>query len=149
MRNEALEVAARLCRKFEGLYLKPYLCPANVPTIGWGTIRYPNGRLVTLKDPPITKEQADEYLYDELVGCYANTMALCPGLVGSPPERIGAIVSFVYNLGAGRLKASTLRKRINEKNWPEARKEIKRWVYGGGRILRGLVIRRDAEAALI
>lgn len=149
MRNEAIEVAANLCRRFEGLYLKPYLCPANVPTIGWGTIRYPNGILVTLKDPPVTKAQADEYLYHELADCYAYTISLCPGLAGSPGQRIGAIVSFVYNLGPGRLKASTLRKRLNEQNWPEARRELKKWIYGGGRILRGLVIRREAEAALI
>lgn len=147
--NEALEVAADLCRRFEGLHLKPYLCPAGVPTIGWGTTVYPNGIPVSLSDPPISKEYADELLYTDLARFHANVISLCPGLVGAPGPRVAAIIDFTYNLGAGRLRASTLRKRINERNWEEVKKELLKWVFAGGRQLRGLVLRRQAEAALI
>jgi len=147
--SEALEVAANLCRRFEGLHLKPYLCPAGVPTIGWGTTRYPNGKPVRLSDPPITKEYADELLYADLARFHADVLALCPGLAGSPGPRVGAIVDFTYNLGSPRLKASTLRRRINERNWPEVKRELMKWINAGGRPLRGLVLRRQAEANLI
>jgi lysozyme len=147
--SEALEVAANLCRRFEGLHLKPYICPAGVPTIGWGTTRYPNGKPVSLSDPPISKDYADELLYTDLSRFHSDVLALCPGLVGSPGSRIGAVVDFAYNLGSGRLKASTLRRRINERNWPEVKKELMKWVNAGGRPLRGLVLRRQAEANLI
>lgn len=153
--NEALEVAASLCRRFEGLHLKPYLCPAGVPTIGWGTTVYPNGKPVRLTDPPISKEYADELLYSDLARFHSDVLALCPGLAGSPGPRVGAIIDFTYNLGSGRLKASTLRRRINARDWDGARSEIVKWNKGRdpktGRltILRGLVLRRQAEANLI
>lgn len=147
--NEALEVAANLCRRFEGLYLKPYLCPAGVPTIGWGTTRYHNGRPVRLTDPPISKEYADALLYADLDRFQSDVLALCPGLAGSSGSRIGAIVDFAYNLGTPRLKASTLRKRINERNWQAVKSELMKWVNAGGKPLRGLVLRRQAEADLI
>lgn len=147
--NEALEVAANLCRRFEGLHLKPYLCPAGVPTIGWGTTRYPNGKPVRLTDPTITKEYADELLFTDLARFHTDVLALCPGLAGTSGQRVGAIVDFAYNLGTGRLKASTLRRRINERNWPEVKRELMKWINAGGRPLRGLVLRRQAEANLI
>lgn len=147
--NEALEVAANLCRRFEGLHLKPYLCPAGVPTIGWGTTRYPNGRAVKLSDPPISKEYADELLYADLARFHSDVLALCPGLAGDSGQRTGAIVDFAYNLGSARLKASTLRRRINERNWGEVKRELMKWINAGGRPLRGLVLRRQAEANLI
>lgn len=147
--NEALEVAANLCRRFEGLYLKPYLCPAGVPTIGWGTTRYPNGKPVRLTDPPITKEFADEILYRDLERFQSDVLALCPGLAGCSGKAVGAIIDFTYNLGTGRLKASTLRRRINERNWQGVKSELLKWVNAGGKPLRGLVLRRQAEAALI
>lgn len=60
-----------------------------------------------------------------------------------------AIVDFTFNLGAGRLRASTLRRRVNQRDWIEAGLELRRWVLGGGKILRGLVDRRDAEVCLL
>jgi len=58
-------------------------------------------------------------------------------------------VDFTFNLGAGRLQTSTLRRRINQRNWAAAAKELHRWVYGGGKVLPGLVTRREAEAGLL
>jgi lysozyme len=70
-------------------------------------------------------------------------------LATEPEPRLAAIVDFTFNLGAGRLQTSTLRRRINERDWAAAQTEIRRWVYGGGKVLPGLVARREAEAELL
>jgi len=56
---------------------------------------------------------------------------------------------FTFNLGAGRLQTSTLRRRVNQRDWDAAGKELRRWIYGGGKILPGLVARREAEVMLL
>ncbi|MCX7858441.1 MAG: lysozyme, partial [Deltaproteobacteria bacterium] len=61
----------------------------------------------------------------------------------------GAVVDFAFNLGLGRLQYSTLRKRINEENWDEAKNELMKWVYAGGKKLSGLVKRRQVEASFL
>lgn len=134
---------------FEGVYLKPYLCPASVPTIGVGTIRYENGVRVTLADPPITKERAEELLLWELRKCVQQVLRLCPNLPSWGDKSVAAIVDFTYNLGAGNLAASTLRKRILADDQEGAKIELMKWTRGGGRVLSGLVRRRGAECALI
>jgi lysozyme len=145
--NEAVIIAAALCRRFEGLFLRPYLCPAGVPTIGYGTTRYPNGIRVSLLDPPITPELATTFLMWELQKqCIPAVEKYCPG-VGV--KTAAALIDFVYNLGAGRLQSSTLRKRVNEEDWDAATSELTKWVRGGGKILPGLVKRRAAEALLL
>lgn len=144
--NESELIAAALCRRFEGFFPRPYLCPAGVATIGFGTTRYENGLRVTLADPPITKERAEELLLWELKGCAASVTRLCPG---QETNVQAALIDFTYNLGAGRLASSTLRKRINAGDWAGARAECMKWVRGGGKVLPGLVKRRTAEAALI
>ncbi len=68
-------------------------------------------------------------------------------LAAEPEARLSAIVDFTFNLGAGRLQTSTLRRRLNQRDWAGAVMELRRWVYGGGKVLPGLVTRRDAEAA--
>ena len=67
----------------------------------------------------------------------------------TPEARLAAIVDFTFNLGAGRLQTSTLRRRVNQRDWVGAASELRRWVYGGGRVLPGLVARREAECRLI
>ena len=64
--DEAVKIAAELCRHFEGFRGKPYICPAGYPTIGYGTVYKPDGTRVTMDDPPISKAQADEWLLSEL-----------------------------------------------------------------------------------
>jgi len=144
----ALETAKTIAKPFEGLRLKPYLCPAGVPTIGFGSTSYPDGRRVTLADPPITLERAEELLEWEMRKSVSAALRHCPVLL-LEDGKWGAIADFVYNLGAGRLQASTLRRRINQRDWPEAVRELKKWIYGGGRKLPGLVLRREAEAVYI
>ena len=143
--DRAVAIAAALARRFEGLSLTPYLCPAGVPTIGYGATHYDDGSAVTLLDPPITRERAHDLLLWMVRQEYLPAVRrLCPQL--DSPERLAAIIDFAFNLGTGRLRASTLRRRINAEDWDGADVELRKWVRAGGRVLRGLVLRRAAEA---
>ena len=143
-----IQKAIDLIKSFEGFYSKPYLCPAGIPTIGYGSIRYEDGRRVTLQDPSITKERAEELLmYEVNKECIPAILRLCPTLIGHQ-NKFCAVISFTYNLGSGRLKASTLRRKINAEEWDAAADEFLKWNKGGGKVLRGLDLRRKAEAAL-
>ena len=79
----------------------------------------------------------------------AATLRYCPVLTTEPEGRLAAIVDFTFNLGAGRLQTSTLRRRINQRDWIAAGQELRRWIYGGGKVLPGLVARREAEVAML
>lgn len=70
-----------------------------------------------------------------------------PVLANEPEGQLAAIVDFMFNLGTSRLQTSTLRRRISQRDWADAATELRRWVYGGGKVLPGLVTRREAEAA--
>jgi len=146
--------ALDLIKSFEGYLkqigdgrVKPYLCPAGVPTIGWGTTFYPNGKRVTMSDPPIDKEYATQCIAFELRSNEASVDRLTPGIAWHPLMR-GAIVSFIYNCGDGAYRASTLRKRILAKEWADVPAQLLKWNKGGGRILAGLTRRRRDEAAM-
>lgn len=145
---DALTLAAALCRRFEGLHLEPYLDPIGIPTIGYGATFYEDGRRVTLKDPAITKERAEALLMWHLRRHFLpEVMALCPG--ADTPPRIAALLDFTFNLGAGNLRASTLRRRVNAGLWDEVPAQFMRWNKAGGRVLRGLTRRRQAEVDLL
>ncbi len=144
----AIEIAATICKLFEGFKEVPYLCPSLIWTIGYGTTRYPNGKRVQPTDHPISKETAISFLYHDLKISRLSVLKNCPVLATNTNKQ-AAIIDFTYNLGAGRLQASTLRRRINQQDWPEAKKELLRWVRSNGKILPGLVKRRQVEATLI
>lgn len=140
--------AIKLIKEFEGLKLKPYLCSAGVPTIGYGSTFYLDGRKVTLQDPPITQQEANDLLDNTLQKIFIpGTLRACPVLIAHP-HKLGAIVSFAYNLGVGRLQSSTLRRRINDQNWEEAANELLKWNLNLGKPSKGLIRRREAEKAL-
>jgi lysozyme len=144
----AILVAMALMRRFEGLYLTPYLCPAGVPTIGYGATYYEDGTRVTLHDPAITRERAEALLIWMVRTVYLPTvMRLCPGI--DSQNRLAAIIDFTFNLGGSALRNSTLRRKINASLWDQVPAEIRKWVRGGGKVLRGLVIRREAEVVLV
>jgi lysozyme len=144
-----LELAAELCRKFEGFRSKPYLCPAGVATIGYGSTYYWDGRKVQLTDTPMDEITARALLLSELQHTYApGVMRLCPGLA-TDERKFNAVVDFVYNLGVGRLQSSTLRRKINAQDWEGAKEQLMLWTRGGGKVLPGLLKRRQAECALI
>ena len=137
-----------LLERFEGLYLRPYICPAGVWTVGLGSTRYLDGAPVRATDPPITREHAYLLCVHQLRTEYLPAViGLCPG--ADSFDKIAALTDFVYNAGIGALRSSTLRKRVNAGDWPGAQKEIQRWTKGGGKTLRGLVIRRAVEAAMM
>lgn len=147
--TEALAIAADLCRRFEGVRLQAYLCPAGVPTIGIGSTRYEDGRAVTLADPPLTPERAEALLMHELERRYlAGVLRACPRLA-SEPRRLGAAVDWAYNLGVGAFQSSTFRRALLAGDWVWAARECRRWTRAAGRELPGLVARREAEAVLI
>jgi lysozyme len=107
-----------------------------------------------MQDIEITESQAEELLIAELKRCASAVNRLCPALlpeavVNNNWGRFNAAVDFVYNLGAGRLQTSTLRRKINARVWYGAKVELMKWVRGGGRVLPGLVLRRKAECELI
>lgn len=143
----AIDLAADLCRVFEGFRSAPYRCPAGVATIGYGCTHYPDGTQVRLTDAPVTKYQAETMLKAELVRVQQFVLALCPGIQNA--RQTAAITDFAFNLGVGRLRASTLRKRINEQDWDSAKKELLKWNKAGGKVLAGLKKRREAEASLL
>lgn len=101
----------------------------------------------------LTQEQLAEYLeIDSLTVSRYETGNILPPLTVVDvvaPLLNTTIVDFTFNLGAGRLQTSTLRRRINQRDWVAARQELRRWVYGGGKVLPGLVARREAECALL
>lgn len=145
--TEALRLVMALCIHYEGLYLRPYLCVAGVPTIGVGSTRYLDGTPVRLTDPPITKEHAMVLLRLRILRDFMpGVRALCNV---DEPGRLAALTDFAYNLGLGNLKASTLRKRVNAGRWDDVPAELRKWVYAAGRTQRGLVKRREAEIALL
>ena len=120
----------------------PYVCPAGFWTIGYG-------HLCTQNHPPITQDEAEAYLAQDLVKALNATLRYCPVLATEPEGRLAAIVDFTFNLGAGRLQTSTLRRRVNQRDWVAVGQELRRWVYGGGKVLPGLATRREAEMAFL
>ena len=144
-----LDIAAALCKRFEGFKAKPYLCPAGVPTIGYGSTYYANGRKVTLTDETISETIAETLLLHELHHTYLpGVLRQCPILL-TDERKCNAIVDFAYNLGTGRLQTSTLKRKINEQDWDAAQEQLMLWTKGGGKVLPGLVKRRSAEVALL
>jgi len=136
-----------LIKSFEGFYAKPYICPASVPTIGYGTTRYPNGNKVTLKDTSITEEKGVEYLMDDLKIFEKYVDAYCRDDINQ--NQFDALVSFCYNLGPNNLKSSTLLKKVNlNPSDPSISNEFLKWNKGGGKVLKGLTKRRQAESNL-
>jgi lysozyme len=144
-----LKIAAELCRKFEGYRGKPYLCPAGIATIGYGSTYYADQRKVTLDDPPIDEPTARALLMVELEHTYLpGVIRNCPGLLADE-RKCNAVVDFAYNLGVGRLQTSTLKRKINANDWDGAKEQLMLWTRGGGKVLPGLLKRRTAECALL
>lgn len=136
-----------LIKSFEGLKLKPYLCSANVPTIGYGNTFYENKKKVTLKDSAITEQRAVELLAWSLKGFEQYVDSYCVDTITQ--NQFDALVSFCYNLGPANLKSSTLLKKVNANpNDPTIRAEFLKWNKAGGKALAGLTRRRTAEADL-
>jgi lysozyme len=156
-----------LMHKYEGFRSRPYLCPAHIWTIGYGhvlyqeQIRLPVVRVEGKDTPMIRKEmplkQEDNRVWtkteiDELfrtdVGTFERgVLRLVPGVVGRQGS-FDALVSISFNFGLGNLQRSTIRMRANRGDWEGAAEAFRVWTKGGGKVLPGLVKRREAEIAL-
>ena len=146
------DLAVALAKRFEGFHrvpksdplqrAHPYRCPAGYTTIGFG-------HLCDAQHLPITMAEAEVYLEQDLRVALNAVLRYCPVLTSESAGRLAAIVDFTFNLGGGRLQTSTLRRRINQRDWKAAASELRRWVYGGGRVLPGLVARREAGVQLL
>lgn len=141
------EKGLNLIKKFEGLSLKPYLDVVNIPTIGWGSTYYPDGKKVTLQDKEITEQKACEileYIANKDFGAFVNKAVK----VKLNQNQFDALVSFTYNLGNGNLQQSTLLKKVNQNDFIGASLEFEKWNKAGGKVLSGLTKRRTAEKEL-
>ena len=131
----------KLIKQFEGFSATPYYCPAGYLTIGYGHVIQQNESFFH-----IDKRQAENLLRDDVQVAEAAVCRLIP--VPLHDGQYAALVSFTYNLGAGALQASTLRRKLLRGAYDAAAAEFPRWVYAGGRKLVGLVRRRAAEREL-
>lgn len=153
--NKLNEEGYQMIMNFEGLSLKPYLCSAGVPTIGFGNTYYPNGKKVTMRDKPITKEYAIE-IFKFIADLFAKDVNnLLKTTVTQ--NQFNALVSFAYNVGSDidaddipeGLGDSTLLKKVNKNpNDLSIMAEFLKWNKSNGKVSNGLVKRRKLEAKL-
>ncbi|MFA3104176.1 lysozyme [Acinetobacter pittii] len=134
-----------LIKGFEGKRLNAYDDGVGVWTIGFGTIKYPNGARVK-KGDTCTEQQAEDYLRNDL----AKFEAAINKLVKVPltQNQFDALASFTYNLGETNLANSTLLKKLNKGDYQGAADQFLVWNKAGGKVMKGLVRRREAERAL-
>ena len=140
------ETGLRLIKLFEGLCLQPYRCPANIPTIGYGSCYGLDGKRLTMDHRMITPTEADYLLRREVR--HAERQVARSISVPLTVNQFSALTSFTFNVGGGAFHASTLRRKINRSEIESAASEFKRWRYAGGRGLPGLVKRRRSECKL-
>lgn len=136
------EAGITLIAKFEGFMPTPYVCAGGHLTIGYGHVIKPHETF----DTPVTKLEARALLMADVA--FAERAVLRYIHMPLSQGQFDALVSFTFNLGAGALQRSTLRRVINRGDYSSAPRQLLRWVFAGGRKLRGLVKRREAEIVL-
>ena len=129
-----------LIKKWEGLRLEAYLCSAGVPTIGYG-----HTKGVQLGDV-CTEDLANQWLLEDILEAHKAIDELVT--VPLNDHQFDALTSFVFNLGYGNLRSSTLLRLLNEGKYLEASNQFPRWNKAGGKVVQGLVNRRAEERAL-
>jgi lysozyme len=135
-----------MIKRFEGFSATPYLCPAGWWTIGFGAIHTLDAQPVTATTPPVTEEEAETLLRRDVAVAERAVLRLIT--VPLSDGRLDALASFAFNLGGGALQRSTLRRKVNRDEHADVPDEFRKWVWGGGRKLPGLIRRRYAEAVL-
>ena len=133
-----------IIKKFEGFSPTVYICPAGYPTIGYGHVVKPDERERFASG--ITTEQAEALLRQDVQTAERAVLRLIN--VPLTDGQFDALASFTFNLGAGALQRSTLRRKVNRGNHEAVPAEFRKWVWAGGRILPGLKRRREAEVNL-
>lgn len=148
--DPALGLACALARRFEGCSLKPYRDPGGVWTIGYGEVYLPSGDTVCSATPPITRAQAEAMLAERMAECVREV----DGVVTVPlsPHQTAALADFVFNLGYGAFRGSTLLKLLNASDYEDAADQFLVWdkerINGELVVEPGLVRRREAERTL-
>lgn len=137
-----MSYAIDLIKKYEGLSLKAYRCPAGILTIGYGCTSYPDGTPVKQGDV-ITKEKAEALLLDYVIN------KILPNIrdLDLTDNQQAALCSLIYNVGFGAFSKSKCYKAIKNKDWETAFHNWD-WIKGGGKVLKGLIKRRAEEMAL-
>ena len=134
--------AIDLIKRFEGFRAKKYYCVAGYPTIGWGhVLKKGQENLVE-----VTEAEAEDLLRHDVLLAAASVCRLIT--VPLSDNQYSALVDFAFNLGGGALQRSTLRAKCNREEHGDVPDEFRRWVYAGGRKLKGLILRRNTEANL-
>ena len=148
------EKGLAIIKRYEGLVdgdpdtpgLDPYLDPINIPTIGWGSCRRFDGSRVTMAHRSITINEAEQLLRRYCLWTERSIRRLVR--VPLTSNQRSALISLVYNIGSGNFQSSTMRMKLNRKDYDGAANEFWKWRRAGGRIYRGLVRRRASEKAL-
>lgn len=139
--------AIELIKAFEGFRGEPYKCPAGVPTIGYGTTIYPDGRKVSMRDDDVTEAEATEYLEFRVKEIWTAIHARTASL-NLNNNQMSALVSWVYNFSINRFTESTMYKLLRQKEYKKAMDSLQLWINANGKPLEGLKRRRKAEADL-
>ena len=135
-----------LIKKYEGCSLSCYLDPIGIPTIGFGSIWDLNHARLRRSHRDITEDEAEYLLKRELL---TTENAVARMVTSSLTEnQFSAVCCLVYNVGSGRFRSSTIRMKLNRRQFTDAANEFWKWRRAGGRILRGLVRRRAEENLL-
>jgi len=138
----------QLVKDFEGLRLNAYKCSAGVPTIGYGSTFYPDKSNVKMGDVLRDKEEAEVLLINTLVD-FDIYVSKYTKSVNLTQYQFDALVSFAFNCGLGNLSKSTLLKKVlTNPNDKDIALEFAKWNKAGGKVLQGLVKRRQKEAEL-
>ena len=140
------ETGLQIIKTFEGFRSSPYKCSAGVPTVGYGSTRGFDRRHIKMSIGSITEEQANELLKRDITSAERSVSRLIK--VELNGNEFSSLVSFVYNLGSGNLQSSTLRSKLNRDDREGASNEFPKWRKAGGKVLKGLVLRREAERNL-
>lgn len=150
--------ALKMIQHHEGVRTKPYQCPAKLWTIGVGHVIDPNHCTMKVEDraclacPPgwnrtFTIEEVDAILAKDLERFERGVLKFCPA-AGTRQGWLDALVSFSFNVGLGTLQRSTLRQKFNRGDYEGAAEEFLKYTKAGGKVLKGLVNRRNDERAL-
>jgi lysozyme len=136
-----------LIKQFEGYSDRPYLCPAGIPTIGFGNTYYPNGIKVKLTDKQITRDYANEMLQYVADNFANDVLKVIKSIITQ--NQLNALTAFAYNLGMTNFRNSSLLKKVNANpHDPTIKEEFLKWNKSNGKILQGLINRRRAESNL-
>ena len=147
----------KLIRHWEGVRYRPYLCSARLFTVGVGHVLYPlQGRLPldqrqdfqlqAQDDRTFTTEEVDGILHNDLARFERGVTTLCP--ISLTQGQFDSLCSFSFNCGLGTLQRSTLRQKLLRGETEDAAQELLKYTIGGGRVLPGLVKRRQDERAV-